>query len=186
MEQVVVHCIIDSILAGLLVSSAASAQPPPPPPLPGARAVAPSEWLKRPGVDDFLAVFPEQARRQGISGRATLRCEVSARGTMQACIVVEETPAGFGYGAAALRLAPKFIMSPPMQDGRPVPGFLVRIPIVFNVPGPAPSRRAPRPFRVPAWTGDKLSDGGPAVRAPAAPEPEPGAGAGQVGGARAG
>jgi hypothetical protein len=51
--------------------------------------------------------------------------------------VVSETPPAYGFGAAALTLAGKFLMEPKLQNGRAVAGGAVRIPIVFSLPNQA-------------------------------------------------
>lgn len=118
-------------------------------------------WLKRPTADDIAAVFPAEARRRGTDGRATIGCSVTVEGTLARCTVVEETPPGLGYGFAALALAPQFRMTPASQDGKPVGGGTVRIPIVFKTGGPTTSTRSRIPSREgealyitrPVWTG---------------------------------
>jgi TonB family protein len=93
------------------------------------------DWLKKPSVDQLFAVFPTEAGRRGISGKAVLECEVTAQGALRACKVMSETPPGMGFGQAALSLAPQFLMKPQMVDGKPVGGAMVRLPINFKTEG---------------------------------------------------
>jgi protein TonB len=58
-----------------------------------------------------------------------------AVGSLDHCIVVEETPAGLGFGEAALKLAPEFRMRRATIDGVPEQKPVVRIPIRFRLPG---------------------------------------------------
>lgn len=104
----------------------------------GARAAdqAPSiiqnpDWLRKPRPEDLLTVWPAEAWRKGLSGKATIGCEVSRMGALVNCKVLAEEPAGSGFGAAALSLTPQFVMRPMSRDGVPVDGGEVRIPINF-------------------------------------------------------
>lgn len=92
------------------------------------------DWVKKPTSDDLDAAWPASAKARGISGKATLICEVNLTGGLEKCRADSETPAGEGFGAAALMLVPSFLMTPRVENGKPVRGQ-VRIPIAFTNQG---------------------------------------------------
>lgn len=113
----------------MMSGCATTADPPPRQP----EIVHREDWLRIPTMREFKRVYPRDALRQGIGARVVLDCTVTAAGKLTDCAVSSETPQGYGFGAAALQLAPKFRM-PRFKDGQSVAGGAMRLPIVFKPP----------------------------------------------------
>ncbi len=90
------------------------------------------QWVRLPVAEDMHRVYPPEARRDNVKGRAVMVCGVTAQGRLLDCAVSDETPANYGFGAAALRLAPYFRVGPTTAEGLPTAGGTITVPVVFN------------------------------------------------------
>ena len=86
---------------------------------PGPPTISNPHWLQTPR--DLARYYPMMAVRREIEGAVQLDCLVTTSGALQ-CAVVSETPANWGFGAAALRIAENYRMVPATRDSAPVEG----------------------------------------------------------------
>ncbi|MDZ4375215.1 MAG: energy transducer TonB [Phenylobacterium sp.] len=78
------------------------------------------ETIRRWTPAQLTEVFPVEAYRKGIDGRATISCVLTEQAVMTQCVVLEESPPGSGFGGATIALTPQMQMRPATQDGKPV------------------------------------------------------------------
>ena len=97
------------------------------------------DWLRVPHPTHYVEVYPTRMREANAGGRVTLACVVKADTSVRGCTVVDETPPGEGFGAAALKLTQYFNFKPMTVDGVPVDDAKIRLPVLFGAnPPPAP------------------------------------------------
>lgn len=89
------------------------------------------DWARKPSGEQMRAALPKLAQESGVPGRALINCGVTIEGLLENCRVAWERPAGYGFGAAALKLADQFRMKPATRGGRPMEDE-VSIPVVFQ------------------------------------------------------
>jgi TonB family protein len=95
-------------------------------------------WTRRPSQAELERNYPSWSAA-GAGGSVALRCKVAANGTLTDCAVAAETPAGLGFGGAAMNVARNFRMKPMSMAGRPVAGATVLVPVVFELAGGSPA-----------------------------------------------
>lgn len=87
-------------------------------------------WSRRPNASAISTVYPPEANRRGIEGKAVLGCSVLASGELL-CNVTSESPAGQGFGRAALEAARRFRSAPTLSNGAPSAGVRTSVVISF-------------------------------------------------------
>ncbi|MHB8530118.1 MAG: TonB family protein [Caulobacteraceae bacterium] len=104
-------------------------------------------FVRKPSFGDVEAMRPPQALEKSLSGSATMDCLVSVKGALDKCQVVTESPPDVGFGAAALALAPEFVLKPATAANKPV-----RSEVQFTITFPAHERpRSPPSVGSPDW-----------------------------------
>lgn len=96
----------------------------------GEPVVGKPNWVAIPTADQIVAALGK-IDRPGTS-RVVIKCVVQAGGGVSDCSVESENPAGAGLGQAALTLAPSFRLSTWTDEGLPIVGGTVRIPIRYE------------------------------------------------------
>jgi periplasmic protein TonB len=97
---------------------------------PGPMSITNPRWLERPS--NLARYYPRRAVERGVEGFVLLDCIVATTGLLN-CDVISETPSGWNFGDAALRIAADHRMAPAMRDGVAVQGrYRMRVPFELN------------------------------------------------------
>jgi protein TonB len=102
-----------------------------PPPAPA--VIRNPSWLQKPSSAQLGRLYPARAAERGVRGAATMECRVTAQGTVNGCVVLRESPTGYGFGEAALASTRYFRLNPRTIDGQAIEGAKVQIPMGFNL-----------------------------------------------------
>ena len=87
-------------------------------------------WTTKLTSTAVASFFPSEATAKGMAtGRGVAECQVEADGALTACRPVSAEPEGAGFAEAAAKAASAMRMSPWTQEGGPVDGATIRIPI---------------------------------------------------------
>jgi TonB family protein len=74
------------------------------------------EWTQAPSVSDIAAAYPARAKAAGVGGTVNLTCEMGRDGHPRDCAALTEKPGGYGFGAAAVKLAEKLKADDPSMS----------------------------------------------------------------------
>ena len=84
-------------------------------------------WSEAPSVSDIAAAYPARAKAAGVSGTVNLTCEMGRDGHPKDCEALTEKPGGYGFGAAARKLAEKL-----KDEGTNLTHQNIFIPVTFD------------------------------------------------------
>lgn len=88
------------------------------------------------GVDParVATLFPAQAAERGLrTGKGIAECTVAADGSLQNCHPVVGEPDDLGFSQSAVKVASVMRMNLWTQEGGPIDGATIRLPVVFNL-----------------------------------------------------
>ena len=92
------------------------------------------EWVRSIDPTKAQALYPTAAANAGVkTGRAVVACGVDHSGQLSGCQAISETPAGLGFGDAAVQIASVMAMNPWTLQGRPVEGEHIRLPLMLKL-----------------------------------------------------
>jgi hypothetical protein len=105
---------------------------------PSAKTIAASDlqWARRPSEADMAMYYPARGRELAKSASIQIRCELQLDGTLGACALQAEAPAGYGFGDASRRIARLFQvqMTADLQAQVRGGGLAVTVPMTWTLP----------------------------------------------------
>ena len=94
--------------------------------------VGPS-WKALPGPKRVKEAYPDRAYKERLAGKVQLDCLITTDGWAADCQVLSETPQGYGFGGAAIRLVTANQLNPGTVDGVPT-AMRRKVPFSFTPP----------------------------------------------------
>jgi protein TonB len=82
----------------------------------------------------LVDLYPQRALESGAGGTTTLHCLLEPDTRLHDCSVAEETPAGGGFGRAALDFATMLRIRPFKQGNEDVKHEKIELPITWSAP----------------------------------------------------
>jgi len=88
-------------------------------------------WNQRPSSRRIAELYPSRALSSGVGGRVVLDCNVLGNLSVS-CTIASETPAGVGFGRAALAASSSYRARATLSDGSSAIGSSTRIAVNFQ------------------------------------------------------
>lgn len=96
------------------------------------RVLTQPTWAAAPTAAQTAAAYPARAARDGAIGAASVRCYIQDDYRLKRCLIVNEEPRGYAFGAAARTLADHFVLEPPAGLEEQVKGIEVSYTVAFD------------------------------------------------------
>jgi TonB family protein len=96
-----------------------------------AASITTADWIESPNRTQVIGAIPFLARPLKLAGEVKLRCGVSVIGSLSGCKAIYETPKGFGFSDAAIRLSSYYRaqpLPPDLAPKSPTVDLVVRFP----------------------------------------------------------
>ena len=91
-------------------------------------------WVESgPSADDIRDAYPQSAEGERVAGLAMLICTIRNDRKLD-CVLGRESPEGYGFGAAALRLSHLIVAKAAASDPHVRVGARIAVPIRFQIP----------------------------------------------------
>jgi protein TonB len=92
----------------------------------------PPRFMRGPTRAEIVRTYPRAALAARQTGHVLLRCRIGLDTRLDGCRVVDETPPGAGFGAAALQAATAFRFRPPVVAGQARDDFIITVGVEFS------------------------------------------------------
>lgn len=89
-------------------------------------------WREAPTAAQTAAAYPVRAAQSGAIGASSVRCYIQDDYRLRRCMIVNEEPRGYAFGAAARSLADHFVLDPPAGLEEEVKGIEVTYTVAFD------------------------------------------------------
>jgi TonB family protein len=112
----------------------------------GKRYLTHPDWIQTFDPASNISTFPDTAAMAGLkTGTATVDCVVAPNGALTQCQTVRESTPNVGFGDTAIKIAETFVANPWNEDGLPVDGAHVRMPVQMDYKSPAAGQSGSSP-----------------------------------------